>query len=554
MVKKPANLSLLITFVFAFTFLGSLVSQTLPHFIAPLDIPLILSGNFGEFRGSHFHTGIDIKTQGKEGFPVLAAADGDVVRIKVSPWGYGNALYIEHEGGSRTVYAHLSKFHPDIDAWLLGKLYSGRTLGYDARPSREFHFAAGDTIGWSGNSGSSGGPHLHFEIRDAQSHPVNPLLWDFDITDTKPPQVGDLIVVPVDNQGLELRHESLTVTASDTTTLPPGIYHLGVEALDKLDDAKNKCGIYKLEVEVNGSPHYSCTIDTLDFAVNKDMNAHAYYPAWDARRKSIHRFDILPGNRLSIYDKVPDSPISISHDSTLTITVNCYDAYSNLTTMIYHLKGDSRLFNDAVDGPKISAPASPFAKTVLRDGGLEVVWAKGSFYSREQASIALHESDEFSVGPFDAPLAKSFHVSITAPTSHDDLWVARSVDEKGRISGCITCDYKSGKVVFSTRSMGRFKLTRDTVPPRVLPKHSATPLTSSGDLVFHIEDALSGVDKVKCSIDGVWVLLRWDPKNKTAVYLSSDSRHKSGVKQVVEIVVEDGVGLKSSWKGSVVFP
>jgi hypothetical protein len=556
MVKKSANLYLTTTFVFVFSFafLGSLSAQTLPQFIAPLDIPLILSGNFGEFRGSHFHTGIDIKTQGVEGFPVLAAADGDVVRIKVSPWGYGNALYIEHKGGSMTVYAHLSKFHPDIDAWLVGKLYSGRTLGYDARPSKTFHFAAGDTIGWSGNSGSSGGPHLHFEIRDPKSHPVNPLLWGLDISDTKPPQVGDLILVPVDNQGLELRHETSSAIAQDTTSLAPGVYHMGVEALDKLDDANNKCGIYKLEIEVNGLLHFSCTIDTLDFAVNKDMNAHAYFPAWSAGRKSIHRIDVLPGNRLSIYDQIPDYPICIVPDSTVTIKVNCYDANSNLTTKMYHLRGDANLFNDAVDTPKITAPANHFAEVALRDGGLEVVWPKGSFYSREQATISMYDSVEFSVGPLDAPLAKSFIVSISAPTSHEDLWVARSVDYKGRLSGCIICDYESGQLVFSTRTMGRFKITRDTVPPRVLPKHSATPLVSSGDLVFHVEDAISGVAKVTCTIDGEWVLLRWDPKKKSAIYLSTDSRHKSGVKQVVEIVVEDGVGLKSSWKGSVVFP
>ena len=556
MVKNSANLYLITTFVFVFSFalLGSFSAQTLPQFIAPLDIPLILSGNFGEFRGSHFHTGIDIKTQGVEGFPVLASADGEVVRIKVSPWGYGNALYIEHKGGSMTVYAHLSKFNPDIDAWLVGKLYSGRTLGYDARPSKTFYFSVGDTIGWSGNSGSSGGPHLHFEIRDSKSHPVNPLLWGFDISDTKPPQVGDLILVPVDSQGLELRHETSSAVAHDTTSLARGVYHLGVEAFDKLDNANNKCGIYKLEIEVNGLLHFSCTIDTLDFSVNKDMNAHAYFPAWSAGRKAIHRIDVLAGNRLSIYDQTPDSPICIIPDSTVTIQVNCYDANSNLTTKMYHLRGDATLFNDVVDTPIITAPANHFTDVALRDEGLEVVWPKGSFYSREQATISLYDSVEFAVGPLDAPLAKSFIVSISAPTSHKDLWVARSVDYKGRLSGCIICDYESGQLLFSTRTMGRFKITRDTVPPRVLPKHSATPLVSSGDLVFHVEDAVSGVAKVTCTIDGEWVLLRWDPKKKSAIYLSSDSRHKSGVKQVVEIVVEDGVGLKSSWKGSVVFP
>ena len=124
MTKKLAIYSRLICVLITAQIANFSIAQTSLELIAPLNIPLILSGNFGEFRGSHFHTGIDLKTQGKEGFPVLAAADGKVKRVKVSPWGYGNALYLEHSDGSQTVYAHLQKFAPEIEAWLLKKQLS----------------------------------------------------------------------------------------------------------------------------------------------------------------------------------------------------------------------------------------------------------------------------------------------------------------------------------------------------------------------------------------------------------------------------------------------
>lgn len=123
-------------------------------FVSPLHLPPLLSGNFGELRGNHFHTGIDWKTEGREGFPVLAATDGVVSRVKMSPWGYGNALYLEGPDGVTTVYAHLQSFAKDVQAWAVARTYARRTLGLDAKPlaTDSLSFHAGDTLGWSGNS------------------------------------------------------------------------------------------------------------------------------------------------------------------------------------------------------------------------------------------------------------------------------------------------------------------------------------------------------------------------------------------------------------------
>lgn len=99
---------------------------------SPVEIPILLSGTFGEFRRTHFHTGIDIKTQGKEGLRVRAIDDGDLIRVRVSTSGYGKAVYIRHYDGKTSVYAHLKKFSPKIQQ-IIKKLQYERKSFEDRR-------------------------------------------------------------------------------------------------------------------------------------------------------------------------------------------------------------------------------------------------------------------------------------------------------------------------------------------------------------------------------------------------------------------------------------
>ena len=554
MTKKLAIYSRLICVLITAQIANFSIAQTSLELIAPLDIPLILSGNFGEFRGSHFHTGIDIKTQGKEGFPVLAAADGKVKRVKVSPWGYGNALYLEHSDGSQTVYAHLQKFAPEIEAWLLYKQYSGRVFALDLRPDHEFTFTSGDTIGISGNSGGSGGPHLHFEIRDKHQHPVNPLHFDLPISDKRAPEIGDLTVVPLNRWGVEQQEDAISVSPKDTGRVESGPIHLGVKAIDRLDGASNVCGVYKIEVSIDNSPHFECTIDTLDFSVNKDMNAHVYYPTWKNGRSNVHRFDVLEGDRLPIYDLAPIKPINLEHDSILNVQVKCYDVHGNSSSKNYILRGDSGLESPPAPGVmgRKTRTNLPTAAFELVSGNIKLKASNKTFYSKEDVFIQEVDSLELLTGPSTIPLKKPVEISLkTKGDLPEDLWVARSVDDKGRLSGAIKCEMEYDRLIFKTKNLGRYRFERDTVPPRLLPKHSATPVVKSGDLIFHVEDAVSGVEKIEATMDGEWILLRWDPKKKTATYKASDSVHEPGSKVRVEVIATDAVGLESKWSGSV---
>ena len=179
--------------VSCFSFCNAQTPYPQDYFSSPLDITLVLSGTFAELRSNHFHSGLDIKTGGKQGLKTYAAASGYVSRIKISRYGYGKALYITHPNGYTTVYAHLQKFSSTIEAYVKKQQYKQETFEIELFPKAEdLKISAKEIIAYTGNTGGSGGPHLHFEIRDKQERPMNPMLFGFDIKDTTKPMVYEL--------------------------------------------------------------------------------------------------------------------------------------------------------------------------------------------------------------------------------------------------------------------------------------------------------------------------------------------------------------------------
>ena len=176
-------------------------APALNYFDAPVKIPILLSGNFGELRGNHFHSGIDIKTNGSVGLPVYPAADGDISRISISPSGFGLALYIDHPNGTTTVYGHLQKLRADLIKYAKAEQYKQESFAVDIMvPKGKFHVSKNDIVAYSGNSGSSGGPHLHFEIRETSTQkPLNPLNFNFNIKDNMPPSILSVMLYPLSN-------------------------------------------------------------------------------------------------------------------------------------------------------------------------------------------------------------------------------------------------------------------------------------------------------------------------------------------------------------------
>ncbi len=276
------------------TFLLNANSQERPKnlFISPLrDIPS-LSASFAELRNDHFHSGLDYKTGGVTGKEVLAAADGYVYRIAVSPTGFGKALYVRHPSGYSTVYGHLNGFRPDIEAFVKKRQYEIRSFSVSLFPMRDqFTVKQGEVIAWSGNTGGSSGPHLHFEVRESSSEdPLNPLDFDMHVSDRIRPVIDKIVIYPITrNSSVNNSHSNLTIKAVPAngsyalspSTIPVvyGETGIGIKCWDGFDNSPNRCGIYSIEMTVDSLRVYRFTADRFSFAESRYLNSHIDYRA-----------------------------------------------------------------------------------------------------------------------------------------------------------------------------------------------------------------------------------------------------------------------------------
>ncbi|CEN36538.1 M23 family metallopeptidase [Capnocytophaga cynodegmi] len=524
-------------------------------FASPLDIPLLLSGNFGELRPNHFHAGVDFKTQGREGLNIYAIKEGYVSRIKVGTYGYGKALYITHPNGYTSVYAHLQKFAPAIEAYIKKRQYNRKSFEIDAYPKEnELVIKKGQVVGLGGNTGSSAGPHLHFEIRDANSNALNPLLYGYEIKDNIPPDVYQVMVYPLGKEA-QVNQSQLPQVVKLTKQvdgsyladkiLASGAIGFGLQSIDKQNDTHHQNGVYKVSLAVNGETHFQYVFDKLSFNEARYINTFIDYQTYVEKKSRVQLLYRIKGNRIStIYtENKNEGQLDVQQNTEYLVTIVAEDIKGNISKISIPVEGknlDIKEPRAVVSGEVVIAGRDQY---FTFDGG-NVYFPERTFYEDFLIQIES-KNDTLTLHNPATAVHKFFNLSFNnkkfSEKEAQKVFIAR-LNDKNKPSAERTI-YKNGLFTTRTRNLGRFTLMKDTIAPTLRPlnfKNNATVTAST--LKVEIKDDLSGVESYSATLNGQWILFEYEPKTQTLTFDFSDIDTKKTNTYRLEMVAKDGVG------------
>lgn len=553
-------------FIFALLLLYSLSvnSQNIypqDYFSSPLDIPLVLSGTFAELRSNHFHSGMDIKTQQRTGLKVNAAADGYVSRIKVSHFGYGKALYITHPNGYTTVYAHLNRFAPEIENYIKDLQYTKESYEVETFPKpSELLVTKGNLVAYSGNSGGSGGPHLHFEIRDNAERPINPMLFGIDIKDAKLPTITSIYAYPMDenalvnntNQKQNLKLIPLKNGDYVVKNLKAyGNIGFGITTWDRQDLAANKNGVYNIQTFVNGSKNFELDFKRFSFDETKHINQLIDYKHFKTNRQRVQKL-FRVNNPLSIYKEVYKKGILTVEDSTyLVYKIKVSDFKNNTSWVTISVKGEKSKSDELK--PKTKTPYYIHANksTILKEKSVSATIFPDTFYEDFYMDFEVN-GDTLKFHKDIIPLKKNikiaYNVSKYTTEDKNKLFIAR-------LSGYNKTPYytftkRDGDTLAAyTKRLGIYALTIDNEKPSILPVNfkKGQWLSKYRYLKLKINDNVSGISNYRATVNGKWILMAYDYKTKTLTHDFNDGIIMN-TKNNLKVIVTDNVGNSSTFE------
>lgn len=536
---------------------SQLWSQKKIEWVPPLDIPLSLSGTFGEPRSTHFHLGIDIKTQGKEGWEVRSVAPGYISRIRVSLGGYGKTVYINHPDETTSVYAHLKKFAPKIEAYIKSMQYEKESYTLQQFLKRGvFTIEAGEVIGYSGNTGSSSGPHLHFEIRDAKSQkPLNPLLFDLPISDSQRPQIQKLFLFYPKNNAVLTHSEPIALQkVNDSTYNTPvvsssGKMGLGLQMFDRQDLSYNKNGIYKAKLEINGKTITRFQFDQLNYSDSDKLFINIDYPTFKKNKNKIQKLFFQDHKPLTFMKLMTTEGLfNIEPGKSYQVKVVVEDFSGNTSYIVMYIEGiKKQIPNKKLDGKLIE----PRLDYLFSLNDKEVYFPKKTFF--QDAIIQIDEAqNNLSIGPNLFPFQKPYEIRFKI-NEEDTLKLRQTFIAKkiGKKISFLPTVIDNGHWTTKLKDMGDYTLAKDSIPPQIVPSNFKANqwLSKFRFMKVKISDDFSGIKSYRGTINGKWILFEYDPKRNLLTYDFSDKTFKLA-KHELEIEVEDNVGNKSVYKAT----
>ena len=532
----------------------------------PMKIPFAITANFVELRTNHFHTGLDMRAPINT--PVYAVDSGYVSRISVSSGGYGNALYIDHPSlGITTVYGHLNSFSPEIEK----RLHEGQQrLGFYAV---DLYFSPddipvkrGEMVARSGNRGSSGGPHLHFEVRETISErPLDPLKYYKDrLKDTRPPSIQSVSVMQYPGVAGERCLDKYSVSAGGSAKRVKepikawGKVVLGVKAYDYVTGMSNIYGVRSVKLYKDGELVFFSQIDTLDFSLGRMINTFVDYRDWMENRSFYMQSYVSPGNRLPFYKvAVNDGIVDIDEERDYNFKYELSDLYGNTETCFFTIRGDKNSRIDETLRQSMVGFDAPFE--IKGDNFSFQVPANATYedwapvYDVQVCDKAGCYSAKHTVSPQYLPLDKACRISIRVDndtlSQKTQYYIADATPRRGKVRySYLNTSYSDGWVSAKCTTLGSYVVLRDSIPPTI------TPLgVSGGELRFKVVDKESGVNFFKGEIDGKFVVFQSDCKDNIARYRIDDSVFARGKRHHVRFTAIDNCRNVRVYESSILF-
>jgi hypothetical protein len=507
----------------------------------PIDFPISLAGNYAELRKNHFHMGLDFRTDNKENLRIIAVEDGYISRMVIAPNGYGKAIYIQHpQQGFTSVYAHLNAFRPDMEWWINQVQYARQLNAIDTSFAQaKFFVKKGEHIAFSGNTGSSEGPHLHFEIRNLQTEKtINPLHFYPQIKDTIAPSLNKIIFYHVDGESIFIDKFSAEEINQQTIELNSSKIGLAISSFDKMNYSPNVFGIYALRVYVENERIYQFKLDSLDFNWQSHIRA--------ASDHGIGDNDVYKAFYESCSFNLTDSGsangiIHLLPKEKKQVRIEVYDFHGNTSSVEFFLTSTDEFKPDqskAIDcrqeqiltdqkSFQLLIPANGLAENYALNYTLEKL-ASYELFKINLLNPSVAALMPFQLSYFVPPATKYIH----------KLYLESKIDNKMK---CYTGFLQQNILIFpKLKNYGTLTIRYDHAAPEVI----GLPLRRQLYLVFTVKDKESGIEDYRLYINGMWRKLYFDEKNNELIYkiISEDKGKK--VKALLEVT--DRVGNKNS--------